>query len=141
MTLIHSVDSIPLAEQIEKEAAKKDVRIRILLEVNVAGEESKWGFSLAQVPEAARVVSALPHIRLLGLMTSAPMTENPETNRGYFRRLREMGDQLAREGLIPPEDSDFRTPVLSMGMSGDYEVAVEEGATMVRVGTSIFGSR
>ena len=139
--LIHSVDSVPLAEQIEKEAAKKDCTVRILLEVNAAREESKWGFDLASVAEAAREISALPHVRVLGLMTSAPYTEDPETNRLYFRELNACARSLAAEKLLAASDPDFPVPVLSMGMSGDYEVAVEEGATMVRVGTVIFGRR
>ncbi len=139
--LIHSVDSVALAAQIEKEAAKKEKLLRILLEVNAAGEESKWGFDFSSVPAAAREISAFPHVRVLGLMTSAPYTESPESNRLYFRRLRECADQLAAENLLTVTDPDFPGPVLSMGMSGDYEVAVEEGATMVRIGTGIFGSR
>ncbi|MBQ6399402.1 MAG: YggS family pyridoxal phosphate-dependent enzyme [Clostridia bacterium] len=139
--LIHSVDSVPLAAQIEKEAAKQDRTERILLEVNVAGEESKWGFSPASVRQAAREVLPFPHVRVLGLMTSAPLTDDPETNRPYFRALASLARELAAEGLLAPEDSLFRVPVLSMGMTGDFEVAVEEGATMVRVGTAIFGKR
>ena len=139
--LIHSVDSVSLAEQIEKEAAKRDQAVRILLEVNVAREESKWGFDLTSVVQAARGISALPHVRVLGLMTSAPYTEDPETNRLFFRQLNVCARELAGEGLLSSSDPDFHIPVLSMGMSGDYEVAVEEGATLVRVGTLIFGKR
>ena len=139
--LIHSVDSVSLAEQIEKESAKQNQVTRILLEVNIAGEESKWGFDPENVRQAAREISSLPHVRVLGLMTSAPMTENPETNRIYFRGLNRLAQALAGEGLLSAEDPDYRTPVLSMGMTGDFEVAVEEGATMVRVGTAIFGKR
>lgn len=139
--LIHSVDSIPLAEQIEKEAAKRDQAVRILLEVNAAREESKWGFDPSAVFQAAREISAFPHVRVLGLMTSAPYTEEPETNRIYFRGLHECAQRLASEKLLSVSEPDFRVPVLSMGMTGDYEVAVEEGATMVRVGTGIFGER
>ena len=139
--LIHSVDSVSLAEQIEKEAAKRDQTVRILLEVNIAREESKWGFDPDQVPQAAREISALPHVRVLGLMTSAPITEDPETNRMYFRGLNTLARELAAEKLISAGDPDFHCPVLSMGMTGDFEVAVEEGATMVRVGTAIFGKR
>ena len=140
-TLIHSVDSLALAETIEKEAEKKDQVVRILLEVNIAGEESKWGFDADSVFPAAREISALPHVRALGLMTSAPYTEEPESNRGYFRDLRLCAQKLAAENLLSLSDSAFHVPVLSMGMSADYEVAVEEGATMVRVGTGIFGKR
>ena len=139
--LIHSVDSVPLAAQIEKEAATKGQTVRVLLEVNVAQEESKWGFSLTSVFDAAREIAAYPHVRILGLMTSAPYTEDPETNRLFFRKLNACARSMEEEKLIPDSDPDFRVPVLSMGMSGDYEVAVEEGATMVRVGTSIFGKR
>ncbi len=139
--LIHSVDSVALAEQIEKEAAKKETETDILLEVNVAGEESKWGFTAADVSGAAAEIRALPHVHVLGLMTSAPYTEDPETNRAHFRALSRLAREMADAGLIEPPRDGFRTPVLSMGMSGDYTVAVEEGATMVRVGTSIFGHR
>lgn len=139
--LIHSVDSVPLAEQIEKEAAKKGQTVRILLEVNAAREESKWGFDFQSVFPAAGEISAFPHVRVLGLMTSAPYTEDPETNRLYFRDLSACAREMAAAKLLSVSDSNFRGPVLSMGMSGDYEVAVEEGATMVRVGTGIFGRR
>ena len=138
--LIHSVDTVSLAEQIEKEAAKQDTAAEVLLEVNVAREESKWGFSPEETPDAAREISALPHVRLLGLMTSAPYTEDSESNRRYFRELKALAESLKEAGLIA-ESSRVKTPVLSMGMSGDFETAVEEGATMVRVGTSIFGAR
>ena len=139
--LIHSVDSKSLAEQIEKEAAKKNQIVRILLEVNVAEEESKWGFTSESILQAAREISLLPHIAVLGLMTSAPITEDSETNRIYFRKLRSLAQELAENKLLAASDPDFHVPVLSMGMSGDFEVAVEEGATMVRVGTAIFGHR
>ena len=139
--LIHSVDSKSLAEQIEKKAAKKNQIVRILLEVNVAEEESKWGFTSESILQAARDISLLPHIAVLGLMTSAPITEDPETNRIYFRKLRSLAQKLAENKLLAESDPDFHVPVLSMGMSGDFEVAVEEGATMVRVGTAIFGHR
>jgi len=140
-TLIHSVDSVSLAEQIEKEAAKRNQVMRILLEVNIAGEESKWGFAPGSVSRAAQEISAFPHIRLLGLMTSAPITEEPETNRVFFRDLNALAQELAANKLLSVTDPDFHGPVLSMGMTGDFEVAVEEGATMVRVGTAIFGKR
>ena len=139
--LIHSVDSIALAEQIEKEAAKKDVVMRVLLEVNVAEEESKWGFNTESVKDACKEILAFSHVKVLGLMTSAPYTEDPETNRLFFRKLNTLAHELYEEQLIAGQDNDFRLPVLSMGMTGDYEVAVEEGATMVRVGTAIFGNR
>ena len=134
--LIHAVDSLHLAEQIEKEAAKHDLRANVLLEVNVAGEDTKWGFSPEGTEEAAREIGSLPHVAVCGLMTSAPYTLDPESNRMHFRNLKALSDRLSQEGIY-----EGRKPVLSMGMSGDYEVAVEEGATIVRVGTSIFGER
>ena len=139
--LIHSVDSVSLAEQIEKEAAKRDRTVRILLEVNIAKEESKWGFDPDSVTQAARDIGLLPHVRVLGLMTSAPFTDDPESNRLFFRGLNTLAQELASKKLIAAADPDFHCPVLSMGMTGDFEVAVEEGATMVRVGTAIFGKR
>lgn len=140
-SLIHAVDSVPLAETIEKESARKGLVTEILLEVNVAGEESKFGFTSGDVREAAKVISALPHVRLLGLMTSAPYTQSSETNRIYFRELNHLAQELKTAGLLAVSGSSWPSPVLSMGMSCDYEVAVEEGATHVRVGTDIFGQR
>lgn len=139
--LIHSVDSVSLAGQIEKEAAKRGLTVRILLEVNVAREESKWGFDPDDLPQAAADIAELPHIKVLGLMTSAPFTEDPETNRKHFRALNALAQELRSKNLIAASDPDHHLPVLSMGMTADYEVAVEEGATMVRVGTAIFGKR
>ena len=135
--LIHSVDSIRLAEQIEKEAAKKNICADILLEVNVANEESKWGFTMAETEDAVRRISSeYEHVHVCGLMTSAPITEDPESNRVYFRQLRGLYDSIAAQNI---ENVDMRA--LSMGMTGDYVVAVEEGSTIVRVGTGIFGAR
>ena len=109
--------------------------------VNAAREESKWGFDLSEAGRAAREIRAFPHIRTLGLMTSAPYTQDPETNREYFRALNARAREMTQEGLLAAEETGFRVPVLSMGMSCDFETAVEEGATMVRVGTDIFGER
>ena len=139
--LIHSVDSVALAQQIEKEAAKREQIVRILLEVNIAREESKWGFDPDSVMQAAQDIIAFSHVRVLGLMTSAPITEEPETNRIYFRDLKILAQELAKRKLLSVTDPEFKCPILSMGMTGDFEVAVEEGATMVRVGTAIFGAR
>ena len=136
VSLIHSVDSIQLAETIEKESAKRDLVTDILLEVNIAGEDSKFGFTPESTPDAVVVISHYPHVRIRGLMTSAPYTEDPESNRLYFRDLRKLFDGIGRLN-IPNVSMD----ILSMGMTGDYEVAVEEGSTMVRVGTGIFGAR
>ncbi len=136
VSLIHSVDSLELAEQIDKEAAKSGLVMDVLLEVNAAGEESKWGFAPEETMEAARAVGSLPHVRVRGLMTSAPYTEDPESNRVYFHTMKRLQEQLAASGY-----DGVLADTLSMGMTGDYAVAVEEGATLVRVGTGIFGQR
>ena len=134
--MIHSVDSLRLAETIEKEAAKKDLIIKILIEVNVAKEESKFGIMPEKVEELVSQVSQLPHIRSCGLMTIAPFVENPEENRKYFRQLKQLSVDINAKNI-----DNIYMDTLSMGMTNDYVVAVEEGATMVRVGTAIFGAR
>ncbi len=134
--LIHSVDSLRLAEAIEAEAAKKDITVSILLEVNVAKEESKFGFSVEEVLPAIIEISKLPHIRVEGLMTIAPYVENPEENRMIFSTLRKLAVDITNKNL-----DNINVSIISMGMTNDYEVAIEEGATMVRVGTGIFGER
>ena len=134
--LIHSVDSLRLAEQIEHEAAKADTIMNVLIEVNVAGEESKFGTKCNEAIELVRAVAALKHVKIKGLMTIAPFTDNPEDNRIYFKKLKQLSVDIKSKN-IDNVDMDE----LSMGMTGDYEVAIEEGATMVRVGTGIFGER
>lgn len=134
--LIHSVDSYHLAEVIEAESAKREVVSRILIEVNVAQEESKFGLKLEETLELIEKISKLPHIRIEGLMTIAPFVENPEDNRVVFRKLRELSVDIASKNI-----DNVSMDVLSMGMTNDYEVAIEEGATYVRVGTGIFGER
>lgn len=134
--LIHSVDSLRLAEQIEHEAAKADTVMNVLIEVNVAGEESKFGTTCNEAIELVKAVAALKHIKIKGLMTIAPFTDNPEDNRIYFKKLKQLSVDIKSKN-IDNVDMDE----LSMGMTGDYEVAIEEGATMVRVGTGIFGER
>ena len=134
--LIHAVDSLRLAEQIEQEAAKRNLDVDVLLEINVAKEESKYGFFLEDAEEAIRRISALPHVHIRGLMTIAPFVENPEENRGIFQKLYQFSVDITDKNI-----DNVTMGVLSMGMSGDFEVAIEEGATMVRVGTSIFGAR
>lgn len=136
VSLIHSVDSLRLAEQIQKEAEKHSITVRVLLEVNVANEESKWGFTPDETVEAVKAVAAMPNVHVCGLMTSAPITEDAESNRVYFRQLRKLFDDIKAMNI---ENVDMQ--VLSMGMTGDYTVAVEEGSTLVRVGTGIFGAR
>lgn len=134
--LFHSVDTVGLAEQIEKEAVKRDLDVSILLEVNVAGEESKFGFAPEEVEEAAREIAKYPHVHIQGLMTIAPFVENSEENRGVFKKLYELYVDMKRKNI-----DNVTMNVLSMGMTGDYQTAIEEGATMVRVGTGIFGTR
>ncbi|MEF2877445.1 MAG: YggS family pyridoxal phosphate-dependent enzyme [Blautia sp.] len=134
--MIHSVDSLRLAEEISKEAEKKGVEVPILLEVNVAGEESKFGIRPEETEELARQIALLPNLHIQGLMTIAPYVENPENNRQIFRNLRNLSVDIERKKF-----NNVTMSVLSMGMTGDYEVAIEEGATHVRVGTGIFGER
>ena len=134
--LIHSVDSIRLAKQISDEAVKKDMTVSVLLEVNVADEATKFGFTINETEDALREIAAMPNICVRGLMTSAPYTDNPEDNREYFRSLKQLCVDL-KDKNIDNTSMDY----LSMGMTGDFEVAIEEGATHVRVGTAIFGER
>ncbi len=135
--LIHSVDSLRLAEEISKEATKKGIVVNILVEVNVAGEESKFGTTLEEAKQLVYDIAQLPGICIKGLMTIAPFVDNPEENREYFRKLKQLSVDIMREKV----DNRSMGEVLSMGMTGDYTVAVEEGATYVRVGTGIFGER
>lgn len=134
--LIHSVDSIRLAEQIEQEASKAERTIPVLLEVNVAKEESKFGFFPEDVMEAVLSISRLPHVSVCGLMTIAPFVDDGEKNRMVFRKLYQLSVDIKSKNI-----DNVNMSVLSMGMTGDYEVAIEEGATMIRVGTGIFGAR
>lgn len=136
--MIHSVDSLRLAEEISREALKKNVTVKILLEVNAAGEESKFGVSVSQAADLAETVSKLPGIRLEGLMTVAPYTENPEENRIYFQKLKQLSVDIAKRNI---DNKSIVGIYLSMGMTGDFEIAVEEGASHIRVGTGIFGER
>ena len=132
---IHSVDTVKLADRIETIAESIGASPHILLEVNVSGEKSKSGMKPEEVEPAVRhIMESCPRITLEGFMTIAPFSENPEDSRPYFRRLRELRDELEKKLSIG-------LPRLSMGMSGDYEVAVEEGATWVRLGTVLFGER
>ena len=134
--LIHSVDSMRLAEQIEEEAEKKGLHVDVLLEVNVAREESKYGFFMEEVEEAVREMGKLSHITVKGLMTIAPNVVDPEDNREVFKKLYQLYVDIKSKNI-----DNGTMSVLSMGMTGDYEVAIEEGATMIRVGTGIFGTR
>lgn len=136
VAMIHSVDSLRLAEAIEAEAAKHQVKVPILIEVNVAEEDSKFGLKMAEVLPLLEQISEFSHIEVKGLMTIAPYVENPEDNREIFRQLKKLSVDIAAKNI-----NNITMSVLSMGMTGDYEVAVQEGATMVRVGTGIFGER
>ena len=135
-TLIHSVDSIRLAETIEHEAAKKNIVVEILLEVNVAEEESKFGFKADELLSAVKHISTFRHLKIKGLMTIAPFVENPEENRTIFAHLQKLSVDIAEKNI-----DNVSVDILSMGMTNDYQVAIEEGATMIRVGTGIFGTR
>lgn len=134
--MIHSVDSLRLAETIEQEAAKHELVMPILLEVNVAQEETKFGLGVSEVIPLLEEISKMPHIKVEGLMTIAPFVENPEENREVFRTLKKLSVDIRNKNI-----NNVNMHILSMGMTGDYQVAVEEGATMVRVGTGIFGER
>ena len=133
--LIHSVDSLALAEEISREAVKKGVEADILVEVNVSGEASKFGITLEEAPVLVEKIAELPAVHLKGLMTVAPFTECPEENRSCFHKLAKIAVDISRKNI------DNSRCLLSMGMTGDYSVAIEEGADYVRIGTGIFGER
>ncbi len=134
--MIHSVDSLRLAETISEEAVKKEITVPVLIEVNVAQEESKFGVTTEETIALIEAAAKLPNISIRGLMTIAPFVEDPEENRPIFRKLKQLSVDIAAKNI-----NNVTMSVLSMGMTNDYEVAIEEGATMVRVGTGIFGER
>ncbi len=136
VALIHSVDSYRLAEEISIQAKKHNTTVPILVEVNIAHEESKFGISEEDAILLVKEISELENIRIMGLMTIAPYVENPEDNRMYFRKIKELSVDINSKNI-----DNVSMEIISMGMTGDYEVAIEEGATMVRVGTGIFGAR
>lgn len=136
VTLIHSVDSLRLAEQIDIEAKKKGILVDILIEINIASEESKFGVKPSEAEELIHEISGLSSVRIKGLMTVAPYTENAEENRTYFKKMHQLYVDIKEKNI-----DNVTMKILSMGMTGDYEVAIEEGSTMVRVGTGIFGER
>ena len=131
--MIHSLDSLRLAEEISEEAVKAGRVIPCLVEINVSGEKSKYGIAVGAASYLAEQIMEMPGLSIAGLMTMAPLVEDPEETRPYFRRLREIFEDMKGEGVVKPE---FRE--LSMGMTNDFEVAIEEGATMIRVGTALF---
>ena len=134
--LIHSVDSIKLAKEISKEAQKKNICVNVLIEVNVAEEESKFGVSVDDAEGLIREIATLPGIKICGLMNVAPFVSDSEENRPIFRKLKQLFVDIKAKNI-----DNVNMEIMSMGMSGDYIVAVEEGATYVRVGTKIFGER
>ena len=134
--LIHSVDSLKIAEEISREAVKKQVEVSILIEVNIAGEDTKFGVTAEDAEQLVRDAASLPGIHIKGLMTIAPFTMNPEENRQYFAMLKQLSVDINQKNI-----DNVNMNVLSMGMTGDYMVAIEEGASYVRVGTGIFGER
>ena len=136
VTMIHSVDSLRLAEEISKESVKKDAQTDILLEINCAGEESKFGIRPKDTLALVRQIAVLPNVHIRGLMTVAPLTQTPEENRVYFQLMKKLSVDIAKKNI-----DNITMSILSMGMTNDYEVAIEEGSTMVRVGTGLFGAR
>ena len=130
---IHSLDSLRLAEEISAEATRIDRTVSVLIEVNAAGEKSKYGVAVGAVPHLAEHIITLPGLKVVGLMTMAPLVEDPEAARPHFVRLREIFEDMKAERVVGPE---FRE--LSMGMSNDFTVAIEEGATIVRIGRALF---
>ena len=134
--LIHSVDSLHLAEAISKEAVKQNTTVNILIEVNVAKEDTKYGAMAEDTVSLVEKIALLPGISVKGLMTIAPYVENPQENRQYFVKLKQLAVDIKSNNI-----DNVHMDILSMGMTGDYMVAIEEGATYVRVGTGIFGER
>jgi len=133
---IHSVDRLELARELDRRAGQNNRRLNVLIEVNVSGEESKSGIEATQALELVRQVSLLPHINLCGLMTMPPYSDHPENSRPYFQALRKLRDDISAADI-----PGIRMDELSMGMTDDFEVAIEEGATIIRVGRAIFGNR
>ncbi len=136
VALIHSVDSYRLAEEINIQAKKHQVTVPVLIEVNVAGEDTKFGVRPEETLQLVEEIASLENVRIQGLMTIAPFVDDPEENRVHFRRLKQLSVDIASKNI-----DNVHMEILSMGMTNDYMVAVEEGATMVRVGTGIFGAR
>jgi len=131
--LIHSVDSLPLADEIQKRAERVGKTVNILSQISTSGEETKFGLPFDKAASVVKEISKFKNLNLMGLMTIPPYSDNPEDSRVFYKKLKSVKIELEKENLNLPE--------LSMGMSNDYEVAIEEGATLVRVGTAIFGTR
>jgi pyridoxal phosphate enzyme (YggS family) len=133
ISMVHSVDSLNLGQELSKRMMRCKRNLPVLIEVNTSGEESKFGVDVSSAPELLREVIKLPNISVEGLMTMAPLSPDPEESRPAFAQLRQLRDAMQGQGM--------KLPVLSMGMTNDFEVAIEEGATIVRIGTAIFGDR
>jgi len=133
VTLIHSVDSLRLAEEINTQAGRLGRKANVLMQVNVSGEKSKFGLAVGAATHMAEQLVSMENLNLLGLMTMAPLVDQAEKTRPWFARLRELLEEMQAERIVPP-----RCVHLSMGMSQDFEVAIEEGATIVRIGTALF---
>lgn len=133
VSLIHSVDSLRLAKEIDRQAARVDRVVDILIQVNIAHEEAKWGFDETELPEVFEAVSKMSHVRVMGLMMMAPHVEDPEDVRVYFRKMKELFDYYANLNY-----NNVYMKYLSMGMTNDYKIALEEGSNMIRIGTALF---
>jgi len=136
VSLIHSLDRIPLAEELDKRAKMHNIIINALIQVNVAEEDSKFGLKVEEVMPFIESMSKYSNVKIKGLMTIAPFSENPEDIRWVFRKLRQLRDDIDREKF-----ENVEMKILSMGMTNDYKIAIEEGANMVRIGTGLFGKR
>lgn len=134
--MIHSVDSLKLAKEISKQAVKNQKTMNILLEVNIAGEESKWGFTVEETEQAVREISQLPNLKIKGLMAIPPACNDAEENRQYFRLMKKLFVDIGTKNI-----DNSSMDILSMGMSDDFDVAVSEGANLIRLGTALFGKR
>lgn len=134
--MIHSVDSLKLAKEISKQAVKNQKTMNILLEVNIAGEESKWGFTVEETEQAVREISQLPNLKIKGLMAIPPVCNDAEENRQYFRLMKKLFVDIGTKNI-----DNSSMDILSMGMSDDFDVAVSEGANLIRLGTALFGKR
>jgi len=133
---IQSVDSLRLAEEINKQCKQSNKVMPILVEINIAGEESKYGIKPAELPDMLRQIALLPNLQIKGLMTMEPYSDNPENSRPHFERMKRLFDEVSA-----CEIPNIAMEILSMGMSNSYQVAIEEGSNMVRLGTKLFGSR
>ena len=134
--MIHSVDSLKLAKEISKQAVKNQKTMNILLEVNIAGEESKWGFTVEETEQAVREIGKLPNLKIRGLMAIPPICNDAEENRPYFEGMKKLFVDISTKNI-----DNSSMDILSMGMSDDFDIAVSEGANLIRLGTALFGKR